>query len=66
VAGWVGASQLFNLYVDRYGRYDKVYGSLGAVVVFLIFLYLTGFVLLIGGEVNEAWRQWRLRRRKSG
>jgi membrane protein len=66
VAGWVGASQLFNLYVDRFGRYDKVYGSLGAVVVYLIFLYLTGFVLLIGGEVNEAWRQWRLRRHKRG
>jgi membrane protein len=65
VAGWVGASQLFSLYVERYGRYDKVYGSLGAVVVYLVFLYLTGFVLLIGGEVNEAWRQWRLRRRKT-
>ena len=64
-AGWVGATQLFNLYVGRFGRYDKVYGSLGAVIVFMVFLYLTGFVLLIGGEVNAAWARWRLRRAKA-
>jgi membrane protein len=64
VAGWLAASKLFGLYVTRFGRYDKVYGSLGAVIVYLVFLWLTGCMLLIGAEVNEAWAQARMRRRK--
>jgi membrane protein len=64
VAGWLAASKLFGLYVSRFGRYDKVYGSLGAVIVYLVFLWLTAVTLLIGAEVNEAWSQARLRRRK--
>jgi membrane protein len=51
-AGWVGAIRLFRLYVDNFGSYNKVYGSLGAVVVYLTFLYLTGLVLFIGAEIN--------------
>jgi len=51
-AGWVGAIRLFRLYVDNFGSYNKVYGSLGAVVVYLTFLYLTGLVLFIGAELN--------------
>jgi membrane protein len=51
-AGWVGAIRLFRLYVDNFGSYDRVYGSLGAVVVYLTFLYLTGLVLFIGAELN--------------
>jgi membrane protein len=51
-AGWVGAIRLFRLYVDHFGSYNKVYGSLGAVVVYMTFLYLTGLMLFIGAELN--------------
>jgi membrane protein len=51
-AGWIGAIWLFRLYVDNFGSYDKIYGSLGAVVVYLTFLYLSGLMLFIGGEIN--------------
>ena len=55
--GWLAATRLFRLYVDNFGSYNKVYGSLGAVVVYLVFLYITGLVLLIGGEANAELRE---------
>jgi membrane protein len=50
--GWVVASGLFSLYVQNFGSYDATYGSLGAVIVLLLFLYITGFMLVAGGELN--------------
>ncbi len=52
VIGWIIVASLFRLYVDNFGSYNRVYGSLGAVVIFLVFLYLTGLAILIGGETS--------------
>jgi len=50
---WVVGSAIFSLYVTKFGSYDKTYGSLGAVVVFLMWLYLTAYVVLLGAEFNS-------------
>jgi membrane protein len=50
---WVVASGLFSLYVAKFGSYDKTYGSLGAVVVFLMWMFLSAFVVLLGAELNS-------------
>jgi len=50
---WIAATLGFGFYVSNFGNYNATYGSLGAVVVFLTWLYLTGYILLMGGELNS-------------
>jgi membrane protein len=49
---WLSASFGLRLYLFLVPPYSKVYGSLGAVAALLLWLYLTGVAILIGGEVN--------------
>jgi membrane protein len=49
---WVAATLGFGFYVANVGNYNATYGSLGAIVVFLTWLYLTAYILLMGGELN--------------
>lgn len=52
-AGWVALTQLFRVYVENFSRYNETYGTLAGVVVLMIWLYLTGAILLMGGEINS-------------
>jgi membrane protein len=49
---WIVISALFAVYVTNFSSYDKTYGSLAGVVIFLIWLWLTNVALLLGAEVN--------------
>src|SRR5690606_27655292 len=49
---WIALSLLFQLYLDHFGRYDVLYGSVGAIIVLLLYLWFSSIVLLLGGEVN--------------
>jgi membrane protein len=49
---WLAASALFALYVANFGSYNKTYGSLGAIIVFLIWLWITNLAILLGAELN--------------
>ena len=49
---WVIASWGFSLYVSNVGDYDATYGSLGGVIVMLLWMYLSSVVLLLGAEAN--------------
>lgn len=49
---WIAATYGFGLYVANFGDYNATYGSLGAIVVFLTWLYLTAYIVLFGAELN--------------
>jgi len=52
VAVWLIASFGFRIYLHFFNSYSATYGSLGAVVILMLWLYITGLAILIGGEVN--------------
>lgn len=54
---WLLVSFLFGSYLNFYNTYSVVYGSLGAVIILLLWFYLTGVTILIGGEVNAIIEQ---------
>ncbi|MDR7856900.1 YihY/virulence factor BrkB family protein [Tissierella sp.] len=50
--GWIFTSTIFSYYVNNFGNYSKTYGSLGGVMVLLVWLYMSSIIIITGGEVN--------------
>jgi membrane protein len=56
---WLIASALFAVYVANFGHYNKVYGSLGAVIIFLIWMWISNVAVLLGAEFNAELERGR-------
>lgn len=52
VLAWVAASLAFGFYVKHFGNYNAMYGSVGAIIVLLLYFYISAAVLLLGAELN--------------
>ena len=59
VVAWIVASAAFGLYVANFGSYNKTYGSLGAIIIFLVWLWLSNVALLLGAELNAELERGR-------
>ena len=49
---WLLASFGFRIYLQFFNTYSALYGSVGALMILLVWLYVTGFTFLMGGEIN--------------
>ena len=56
---WLVASAVFALYVASFASYNKTYGALGGIVVFLVWLWITNTVILLGAELNAELERGR-------
>lgn len=54
---WLGLASLFSLYLRNLGHYNLVYGSLGGIVVSLVFFFFSGAIFIFGAEVNGILRE---------
>jgi membrane protein len=61
VLGLIGASLVFRLYTDSIGKYNVTYGSLGAVIAMMLWLWIVGLVVLVGSEINLLTERYQTR-----
>lgn len=60
--GWICFSALYSFYIDNFGNHSSVYGSLTAIVLFMLWLYFCMIILFFGAEVNDMLRVHNLYR----
>ncbi|MBD5116098.1 MAG: YihY/virulence factor BrkB family protein [Ruminococcaceae bacterium] len=54
--GWVGFSALYSLYMDMFASRSNIYGSLAAIIFFLLWIYICMIILFVGAEINDILR----------
>jgi membrane protein len=62
---WISASSAFSAYVSYAGSFDRFYGSLGGVAIFLFWLYLSGWAVILGAAIEGEIASWHRGRRHS-
>ena len=50
---WLAGSLLFNLYVKNFSSFDETYGSFAAIIILMLWFFLTAFIILLGAEINS-------------
>ena len=63
---WAGVSMGFSLYLENFNSYNRIYGSIGAAVILMMWLYLSVWAILAGGAINAELDQNRRIRRQMG
>ncbi|MCH4827479.1 MAG: YihY/virulence factor BrkB family protein [Planococcus sp. (in: firmicutes)] len=57
--GWLLTSYLFSIYVKNFGSFSATYGSIGAIIVLMLWLYVSAMLLVIGGQINAVMNERR-------
>jgi membrane protein len=60
---WSGASLAFSYYLANFGTYNRVYGSIGAVIALLMWFYISAYAVLLGAALNAELARWRQKSR---
>jgi membrane protein len=56
---WSAGQEIFVWYVSNFADYDEIYGSVGAIIAFMLWCYLSGQILLLGAEFTAEYGRWR-------
>ncbi len=64
--GWLGASMLFSWYTTTLASYDKTYGSLGTVIIFMTWIWISNIVILLGAELDAEMEHQTIRDTTTG
>lgn len=54
---FIGGSYLFGFYISNFANYSKTYGSIAGIIILMLWLYITGFIIIIGAEINAIFHQ---------
>jgi membrane protein len=57
--GWLTTSTIFSYYVNNFARYTITYGSIGGIIILLIWLYISSIIIVLGGEINATTKHFR-------
>lgn len=60
--GWALSSLAFSFYVNSFANYSATYGSLGGLIVLMLWFYISGFVIIVGGEINAVLAKYRTKK----
>ena len=63
---WLAGSLLFNIYIKNFGNYDATYGSFAAVIILMLWFFLSAFIILLGAEINSQMEHQTKRNTTSG
>lgn len=58
--GWVALTYGFSFYINNFGNYSATYGSIGGVIILMLWLYFTGMILIFGGLINATMHRRQL------
>ena len=66
--GWILVSLAFSYYVSSFANYSATYGSIGGIIVLMMWLYFSGTILMVGGQINAVMqeRKEKLAMKKAG
>lgn len=56
---WMGFSALYSFYIDNFSNYTRTYGSLTAIVLFMLWLYMCMYLMFIGAQINLGLKNYR-------
>jgi len=62
--GWISVSLGFSYYVTNFGNFSSTYGSIGGIIVLMLWLYITGIILLVGGQINAVMQERKIALKK--
>ena len=56
---WLFVSYVFSYYINNFANYSATYGSIGGIIILMLWLYVTGIILMVGGQLNAIMQQRR-------